>query len=220
MANRNWCSGGKIYSMHVSPVLLDCNFIVDSTNGNGLGQRSLKGPCITQVYMNTSATPASTINPAPGVIDVRLSDNYNRYLSGFSGFISPVGSSQTNIVANTAYVITSLGTATPAQWTAAGVPARYYTTNGLPNVGYAFVASVTTTIGGGATVAPSSTSGAGIDHIEVLGDPNQAMAPLDGQGGHLVLQCFKNGVLTAPANGSVVSLSFYFNNSSIVVQGE
>lgn len=56
MANRNWASGGKIYSMHVKPVLLDCNFIVDSANGNGLGIRSLKGPCVSAVYMHSSAT--------------------------------------------------------------------------------------------------------------------------------------------------------------------
>jgi hypothetical protein len=31
MANRNWSSGGKIYSMHTMPILLDCNFVVDST---------------------------------------------------------------------------------------------------------------------------------------------------------------------------------------------
>lgn len=50
--------------MHVSPVLLDCNFIVDSTNGNGLGIRSLKGPAIKDVFMHTSATPAPG-NPNP-----------------------------------------------------------------------------------------------------------------------------------------------------------
>jgi len=51
MANRNYASLGKIYSPHVEPVLIDCNFIVDSTNGNMLGQRSLKGPTVHQVYM-------------------------------------------------------------------------------------------------------------------------------------------------------------------------
>lgn len=56
MANRNWASGGKIYSMHIKPILLDCNFVVDSTNGNGLGIRSLKGPCISSVYMHSAAT--------------------------------------------------------------------------------------------------------------------------------------------------------------------
>jgi type VI secretion system secreted protein VgrG len=53
MANRNYSSLGKIYSAHVQPVLIDGNFIVDSTNGNLLGQRSLKGPGIHQVYMQS-----------------------------------------------------------------------------------------------------------------------------------------------------------------------
>lgn len=65
MANRNWSSGGKIYSMHTTPVLIDCNFVVDSTNANGLGLSSLKGPCVSSVYMHTSATPALG-NPNPG----------------------------------------------------------------------------------------------------------------------------------------------------------
>jgi hypothetical protein len=39
------------------PVLLDLNFVVDSTNGNGLGIRNLKGPYIQNVFMHTTATP-------------------------------------------------------------------------------------------------------------------------------------------------------------------
>ena len=58
MANRNFASGGDLYSPFVMPVLVDCNFIVDSTNGNGLGIRSLKGPLVANVYMQTQATPA------------------------------------------------------------------------------------------------------------------------------------------------------------------
>ena len=58
MANRNWASGGRLYSPFVSPVLIDCNFVVDSTNGNGLGIRNLKGPVVANVYMQTTATPA------------------------------------------------------------------------------------------------------------------------------------------------------------------
>lgn len=64
MPSRNWASGGKIYSMHASPVLVDCNFIVDSTNVNGLGISSLKGPVVHAVYMHTSATPSAG-NPNP-----------------------------------------------------------------------------------------------------------------------------------------------------------
>src|SRR5580698_1169620 len=48
---------------------IDCNFIVDSSNGNGLGIRSLKGSGCASVYMHTSATPAAgNPNPASGYI--------------------------------------------------------------------------------------------------------------------------------------------------------
>src|ERR1035437_8832889 len=42
---------------HAKPVLIDCNFVVDSTNGNGLGIRSLKGPGVQNVFMHTTSEP-------------------------------------------------------------------------------------------------------------------------------------------------------------------
>ena len=210
--------------MHVMPVLLDCNFIVDSSNGNGLGIRSLKGPAVENVYMHTSATPASgNPNPASGIIIVQLQDNYNRYMGGFSGQVSALGASQATTSANVAYVVTSLGSSTQAEWIAVGFPRQYLNSStGLPNVGAAFVATSSGTIGGSATVAPSSASGSGIDHIEVLGDVNQTIVSQSPQlvGAQLVLQCFFEGAVAAPANGSVISLAFYMNNSSITVEGE
>jgi hypothetical protein len=217
MANRNF-PNSRIYTGHVMPVLLDCNFVVDSTNGNGLGIRSLKGPYIKSVRMHTTASlpPGIVTNPAAtGVIFVTLADNYNRYYGGFSGQVAPIGASGASTTANTAYVITSLGTATSAQWVAAGLPARY-----TPAVGTAFIAMATGTIGGGATVAPISATGSGIDHIEIVGDPNQTLAPSDGQGGHIIMQCFLGNTETAPANGTVISLAMYFSNSSVLNGGE
>ena len=64
MANRNYANLGKIYSPHVKPVLIDCNFIVDSTNGNGLGQRSLKGPLVHQVLMQQTSGGGPYVPPA------------------------------------------------------------------------------------------------------------------------------------------------------------
>ena len=222
VANRNWASN-RLYSMHVAPVLIDCNFVVDSTNGNGLGIRSLKGPAVQSVFMNTSATPApGSPNPEAGVIVVRLQDNYNRYFGGFSGQVSALGSPQATVSAGVPYVVTSLGTATAAQWKAAGFPAAYLNpATGLPLVGAAFIATASLTIGGSASVAPSAAAGSNIDHVEVLGDPNQTIAPSSPSvGAQFVLQCFKGGVLTAPSNGSVISLAFYMSNSSVMVSGE
>lgn len=227
MANRNWSNGKSIYIPHVKPVLLDCNFVVDSTNGNGFGVRSLKGPGIHRVFMHTTQTPATgNPNPGTGVIVIQFQDNYNRSLSGFSSLVSPVsGTPLTSTTNHVAYTIVSLGTATAAQWLAAGVPAGY-----TPAVGLTFIAIATGTIGGAAAVEAVATAGSGITNIETIGDPNTTLAyspapsqtpnGLSNQGGQIILQCYASGVQTAPADGTVISLAFYMNDSSILVQGE
>ena len=215
MANRNF-AGQRIWTGHVMPVLLDCNFVVDSSNGNGLGIRSLKGPYVEAVYMHTSATPAAgNPNPGNGVIIVQLQDNYNRYYGGWSGQVSPIGTPVTSTTNHTAYIITSLGTASRAQWTAAGL-----SPNITPAVGVSFVATQTASIGGSASVAPIATAGSGIDHIEVIGDANLSLAPANAAGGQLIFQCFSAGAAAAPADGTIISLAMLLSNSSVLIQGE
>jgi len=217
MANRNWTNKGNLYAYHAKPVLLDCSFIVDSANGNGLGLRSLKSSkMIKNVYMHTSATPAAgSPNPAAGSIVVQFADNYNRYLGGFSGVVSPLTSTQTTTTNHSPYVIASLGTATLAQWQAKGLPVGV-----TPAVGAAFIATATGTIGGSATVAPPLSTGSGIDHIEVLGDANQTLAPSPqssaGIGGFILMQSFLSNTVTAPADGTVIQLTFYFDDSTVL----
>lgn len=226
MANRNWSSAGKIYSMHTMPVLLDCNFVVDSTNGNGLGIRSLKGPAVQNVYMHTSASPApGNPNPAAGTIVIQLQDNYNRSLSGFDARISPVsGTPLTATTSGTAVIIVSLGTATPAQsladFRAVGLPRGI-----TPAIGVAFVPTSSATIGHSAAVEIAAATGTGVAAIETLGDPNTTIAPdptqNQGFGAQIILQCRDYaGAIVAPANGSVISLAMYLSNSSVQVQGE
>lgn len=228
MANRTFENFGHFYAPHTMPVFLDCNFVVDSANGNGLGIRSLKGPGIRNIYMHTSSTPGTGTNgilnpnPAAGIILVQLGSNYYRYFNGYSGFVSPVTTSQATTTAHVAYVITVLGTATLAQWQTAGLPLGL-----TPAVGQAFIAIATGTIGGSAMVAPTVATGSGIDHIEVLGDPNSTLSPVGPQGGAsivtggwMVLQCFAAGAIAAPADGSVIGLNFYLSNSSVLVKGE
>lgn len=222
MANRNFSSGGKLYSMHTMPVLVDCNFVVDSTNGNGLGIRTLKGPLVANVYMNTSATPASgNPNPAAGSILIQLQDNYNRSLSGFDARVSPVsGTPLTATTAGTPVIIVSLGTATAAQWQAKGLP-----TGVTAAVGVAFVPTASGTIGGSAAVEIAAATGTGIASIETLGDPNLSIAPNpnanQGYGASFILQCRDYaGAIAAPANGSVISIAMYLSNSSVQVAGE
>lgn len=232
MANRNWASAGRIFSMHTMPVLIDCNFIVDSTNGNGLGIRSLKGPTISNVYMHTSATPAAgNPNPQAGVIVVQLADNYNRSLSGFSSIVSPLSGSNiavsgSSLTANNAYIITVVGTSTAADWAALGVPIGV-----TPAPGVTFIAAATGAGSGSGQVQASLATGSTIGSIETLGDPNTTIAPLasanQGFGAQIILGAFSatnssttTKVLTAPANNSVISLAFYLSNSSTTVQGE
>ena len=118
MANAIGNNGGRLYSFAAQPVLIDCSFVVDPANGNGLGVRSLKGQGVEKVFMHTSAPLAGSGNPNPaaGYALVKLRSNYNRYLGGFSGFVSPVTGSALNIAAGSAaltvghpYVISSVG---------------------------------------------------------------------------------------------------------------
>lgn len=95
MSNIQGNNGGRFYSSLVKPILIDCSFVVDSTNGNGLGIRSLKGSNVRNVFMHTSATPGRGAqnylnpNPAVGYALVQLKNNYTRYIGGFSGFSVP-----------------------------------------------------------------------------------------------------------------------------------
>ena len=221
-----WSNRGHFYTPHVRPVLLDCNFIVDSTNGNGFGVRALKGQGIASLFMHTSATPGRAANgllnpnPAAGLIQVQFTDNFMRYYGGTAGFVSPLGSSTTSSVANVINVITVLGTATLAQWQAVGLPGGI-----VPAVGVAFIATSSAVIGGSAQTAVDAAAGAGIDHIEVGGDPNLTINPIPQGGspfvgGFIYMSCFKNTVLTAPTDGTGIGLQFYFSQSSVMVKGE
>lgn len=220
-----WINRGHFYAPHVTPVLADCNFIVDSTNGNGLGIRSLKGQAVQNVFMHTTQTPGRgnnnqlNPNPASGYILIQLADNYSRSFGGFTSLVPPLsGSPTTSTTAGTVYVITSLGTATAAQWLAAGVMPGV-----TPAVGVPFVAKASGTIGGSATV--DVTTASGIDHVETVGNSNLTLSPMPvggspNVGGWVLLQCMLNTTLTAPADGTVIAVNLYLGQSSVRVAGE
>lgn len=237
MAHSNF-TNSRIYTGHVMPVLLDCNFIVDSANGNGLGIRSLKGPYVQNVFMHTSATPGAgnsnpstpatpviNPNPASGTIVVQLQENFNRIYTGGNSIVSPLGSnlsiSSSALTIGVAYVITIVGDASAADWLAIGLPAGV-----VPAVGAAFIAKAT---GSGSSsvsrVAPTAAAGSTVYTIEIVGDSNQAMAPIPGSGqgfgAQIILQARNSsGAIAAPVDGSVISLSFLLSNSSILIAGE
>lgn len=220
-----WINRGHLYAPHVTPVIVDCNFVVDSANGNGLGIRNLKGQGVQNVFMHTSATPGLgpngqlNPNPAAGYILVQLADNFSRYYGGFAGWEGPVTSpSQTSVTAGNPYIITSLGGSTSANFKAVGKPA------GIPAaVGVSFIANTSAAIVGGGTVG--SPSSAGIDHLEGVGDPNTTLSPIPvggspNVGGWLLFQADLNTTPTAPSDNSVISLAMYMNQSSVNVDGE
>lgn len=68
MANRRFTQ--FFNTLHTKPVLLDCNFIVDQSNGNGMGIRSLKGPGISNVFMNSTASFTGTTHTSTSVTSI------------------------------------------------------------------------------------------------------------------------------------------------------
>lgn len=224
MANRNWSSGGKLYSMHTSPVIVDCNFQVSSAVTSGIA--NLKGPTVSQVLMHNSSASASSSNPEAGTIIVRLQDNYNKLLSFFGSIISPSSGSDVKIdnsamTIGRAYTITTLGDATAAKWQAIGVPAGV-----TPAVGVSFIAASNGGAGNALTsrVQASAAAGSAIMSIELVPAPNGDIAPSQlsqSYGAQFILQCRdKTGALANPADGSIINLAFLLSNSSVTVQGE
>lgn len=203
-------------------------------SGSGIvaGTKIAAIPSSTSITLDTATTSSVTgsivysavgsPSPAAGVIQVIFQDNYNRYFCGFSQQQAALsGSALTSVTAGTAYVITVLGTTTLAQWQAKGLPVGI-----APAVGVSFVASYSGALGGTGAVQITAAAGSGIDHIEVIGDPNKMLQSSALQiagvqsGSYMLLQCFAGGVKTQPADGSVLDLCFVFSNSSILVQGE
>jgi hypothetical protein len=187
----------------------------------------------TNSGVTVSYSAVGSPKPAAGIIVVQFQDNFNRYFFGTSGFVSPVSGSPVNISSGLTkyapYTIVSLGTSTTANWQAVGLPIGI-----TPAVGVSFVASTATAgTGSGIVEAPGVS---GIFSIEVVGDPNQTLtssaATVLGvsSGAYVVFQCLAPTVSgsaydtpiipTAPANGSVIGLSFFLSNSTIKVQGE
>ena len=214
------------------PIKIDCNFIVDSTNGNGLGIRSLKSNgWIRNVFMHTAESAGSNNgytnpNPAVGYALVQFKQNFNIYLGGFSGFVSPlsgtnvpIDASDASLTAGHAYVITSVGTSTLSDWQAVGLPPGL-----TPTIGQSFIATATGAGTGSGQVQIPVATGSGILVVDVIGSANASIANsnIASDGGAWVLVRFLAAtsssvttlVATAPADGSVVGMSFFFDQSS------
>lgn len=116
-------NGGRFYSSLVRPVLVDCSFVVDSGNANGLGIRNLRGSLVEDVFMYTSASAgignSGLTNPmahtqSQGYALVKLKANYARFIGGFMGSHSPVSGGDlaingTALTVGVPYIITAVG---------------------------------------------------------------------------------------------------------------
>lgn len=228
MANRNFASAGKIYSMHTMPVLIDAHFTVAASDSGGLGITTLRGPLVQAVYMHTSATPATgNPNPASGSIVIQLQDNYSRLFTFKTSIVSPSSGSDVKIdnsamTAGVAYTITTLGDATAAKWHAIGVPAGV-----VPAVGVSFIAASNGGAGNAlaSRVQATAAAGSGVASIEMVPAASADVSPdptvNQGFGAQFILQCRDYaGAIVAPADGSVIRVMLYLSNSSVTVQGE
>lgn len=223
-----WINRGHLYAPHVTPVIVDCRFIVNAADTAGLGitSGSLKGQGVAAVYMHTSATPATgNPNPQAGTILVHLADNFSQLYQFSASMSSPLSGTpilvaSAGVVTGLVYSISAVGTTTQAGWVTLGLPPGI-----TPAVGVSFVAKATTTATGtGAVQVPLSTA-SGIDHIENVGGAHLILGPtpVGGSpniGGWAVLNCEKNTALTAPTDGTVIRLTWYLSQSSVTVAGE
>jgi hypothetical protein len=227
---RGFQQNGKSWYCNITqPQEVFCNFVVDSTNGNGLGVSSVKSNgYVEAVFMHTSATPGtigSITNPNPpaGYAYVIFKNGFRKYLGGFSGQIVPlVSTTTTSTTANSPYVITSLGTTTLAQWQAKGLPMGF-----IPTVGQAFVATATGAIGGTGTVGLPGVPTAST--VSVVGDPNAQISNTNiyQYGGARLLVQFTGAtsssvttpIAIAPSDGTVAAFSFIFDASTVSIDG-
>lgn len=198
-------NGKSIYTNVTKPQDVNLQFTVTPTNG--LGVTSLKSNgYINNVFMHTSTTPVAgndgytNPNPASGFALVQFTNNFNYYLNGFAQFISPTTGSikidNSALTAGQAYVITTLGTSTTAQWVAIGVPPGI-----TPAVGVSFIA---TAVGAGANTSTSRVSTpttSGVYGVEVVGSPLTSIANSNvaSHGGAWVLLQFMAPTFTAGA---------------------
>lgn len=176
-------------------------FKVAKTDSGGLGIVSLVQQGVAAVIMNTTATPASTINPIAGLIVLQLLTPANALRSFFASLTSPNSGTPINVTSgltlNKAYTIVTLGTTTQANWQTLGLASSI-----VAAIGVTFVAITASAGSGTGTVEVAATAGSAVDHLEMIGDPNA-----NAVGGQFVFQALSGGTLTAPADGTIIEIA-------------
>lgn len=169
-------NGKSLYTNVAKPSEVNLQFTVTPTNGLGVTSVKSNG-YVNNVFMHTSTTPAANNgytnpNPAVGYAWIQLQNNFNKFLSVCSGFVSANSGSSVKIdnsamTIGQPYVITTLGNATLAKWLAIGVPVGV-----TPAVGVSFIALSTGGAGNTLTSRVQVPSVSGITSLEVIGTTN------------------------------------------------
>jgi hypothetical protein len=90
----------------------------------------------------------------------------------------------------------------------------------VPAIGASFIATATgSSAGGGSTGLVQAPGTSGVDHIEVIGDPNQSFGPIPmggspNVGGWLLVQFLFEGAVTAPTTNTVVGVGLYVEQAT------
>jgi hypothetical protein len=194
-------NGRGVHINVAQPMECFLNFVVDSTNGNGLGIRSLKSNgFVERVFMYSTVPSASPIsdsfpdkNPcttAAGMIIVQMKNNFNRFLGAKVGCAAPTSGSPLKIdngatlTIGEPYIITTVGDATAAQFKTLGLPAGV-----TPAVGAVFVALATGAGSGNTSTTRVIAVGySGVESVEVVGDANvMQSSPVGSKDGQIVM---------------------------------
>ena len=141
MSNALGNNGGRLYSFANQPVLIDCNFVVDSTNGNGLGVRSLKGQGVRNVFMHTSAAMTGTVTSASfNITSIAGGTSSLQVGMPVQGTDIPVGTKIVAILSSSSVQMSAAATGSPGS---ASITYQGVGPNGVANpnpaVGYALV---------------------------------------------------------------------------------
>lgn len=172
-------NGKSLYTNIVKPMDINLRFTVTPTNGLGITSLKSNG-YVRNVFMHTSTTPTSNDgytnpNPASGYCAIQFKNNFNYFIGAVAGVVSTTQTStkidNSALTVGNAYVITTLGDASAATWTAIGVPAGV-----TPAVGVSFIAL---TVGAGANTSTSRVmvpNPSGIYAVETVGDPNASIS--------------------------------------------
>jgi len=214
-------NAGHYYSNITMPQEVDVTFTVAATNGLGVTSVKSNG-WVNNVFMHTSTTPSANNgvtnpNPADGIIIVQLKQNYNVFLGARWNIQVPnTGSELDTSVANTAYVITTVGNTTTAQWVTMGLPVGF-----TPAVGQTFIAAASATITG--TGRFKAVANSSVASIEVFGDPNAMLNNVNvgaNSGAYIYLRALDYAAaLVPPTAGSIINLSLLFDRSSVTIDG-